>query len=201
MLDNYGTDFLEWDPASVSISLSADFGIERPSQKVLDKINAFMTLLTTDQFFKTMEGFTSIAFPLNRKPMTMAPFEILSPRELSWAVAEASLMLSDDLKPEMFSPEVARFVGVVLSEAGFLKAPEMLKFAIFPPKEDDEAPLNVAVEADMKRNANEIQEVSSFIRSELVQFFQQIEKAPLLNRNREWGSIHQSLLSKLKLNP
>jgi hypothetical protein len=51
--------------------------------------------------------------------------------EFVWGVIEVSLNDGDD-EPQLFSPDVASLVGVVLDEEGFTAPPEPVSFAIMP---------------------------------------------------------------------
>jgi hypothetical protein len=81
-----------------------------------------------------------------------------------------------------------------------MKAPDLLKFAIFPEQPNDSDPSEeVFMQANLQKNTNQIESVSNFIRAELSNYFRQLNEAPLLTRNPKWNELYTSIRSKLKL--
>lgn len=132
LFDEYGGDFLEWDPATLALEIKDDFKVEL-TQSVQDKIQSGVTLLATNAFFANFEGFTAIcnalSFDLVDSEMFMPP----TLEEVSWAIIEAQLLLGkEEFENNPFIEDIARFTGFLLSEEGIYMPPAFLKFAIYP---------------------------------------------------------------------
>jgi hypothetical protein len=98
----------------------------------MDKIQAGISLLTTDQFYTYWEPFEEMIHVFNDYE---ADFEVMrppTPEELAWGVIETHLIDQEDEagKPLafLFSPEVKAYITANLHKAGFFRSPEALQF-------------------------------------------------------------------------
>jgi len=127
-LEVNGLEALEWEPETIRLEISEDFDVVA-SQLVMDKLQAGMALLTTDQFYSYFEAFEETVHALND---TTSDFTILrppTPEEIAWAVVEAHLMDEPDQPLSVeFSNEIKQYVGQVLHDAGFYRPGEYLPF-------------------------------------------------------------------------
>jgi len=134
MTDKFGTEFVEWDPLTVNMEIKSAFGIE-PSEILQDKIQAASGLLTTNLFYLSLEAFSAICNTLN---LGVTASEIFLPADLEdslWGITEAKLLSGPEMETD-FSHNIARYVGFLLSEAGFRKPPTILAFAEYNEAEE-----------------------------------------------------------------
>lgn len=128
-LDLYGTEVMEWEFQTLRMELADDYGIEL--SEINDaKLQALIVSLTTDGFYTDFIVFSSIANALSNKPVDYGDLEPTEPEDMAWAVFEV-LSLDGTGHPK-FTPEICRYVGVCLAEAGMHKAPKSLRFANYP---------------------------------------------------------------------
>ena len=129
LADRFGTEFFEWDPLTVDMELQVEAGIQ-PSPALLDKIQAGVSLFSTNLFFVSLETFGITCNTLN---FGVTSSNIMVPADLDdvlWGVTEASILLGPEMySKDEFSHNVAKYVGMLLSQDGIIKPPRMLDFA------------------------------------------------------------------------
>lgn len=133
-IDSFGTECFEWEPDVLITEIEDDFGVHL-SQVSRDKLNAILTILTTDQFYKDPVVFWQIGNVLSGTPANFATgADELTSDEAAWAAVEAALidMPDGDLEQPAYSSQVSLMIGAILSSEGFTSAPKFLKFAILP---------------------------------------------------------------------
>jgi hypothetical protein len=130
----YGAAVLEWDPATVEAQVTEDFQATMPPL-VYDQLMALINVLATDTVYTSVLVFDHTVGALNRAGAEM--HDVPTPEEVAWAVFEITAndpdpygQGSDAAWP--FAPDIARYVGVVLQDAGLRRAPETLTFATMP---------------------------------------------------------------------
>ncbi len=126
-----GTEALEWEPDTLRLEIQDDFGVD-PSQTVMDKLQAGITLMTTDHFYTYWEPFEEIVHVLNDYQADFTVMRPPTPEEMGWAVVEAYLIdqESETGSPMsgLFTPEVKAYVAAILHKQGYYKSPETLQF-------------------------------------------------------------------------
>jgi hypothetical protein len=130
MYGTYGAEFLEWDPLTINLNIIDDFKIT-PTQELKDKIQAGVTIITTDMFYRSLETFFVIS---NLSSNEGYSTEMLIPPELdevAWACVEAKLLDSEYESME-FSGDISRYVGFLLDREGIFTPPSILRYADYP---------------------------------------------------------------------
>ncbi len=128
-LDLFGPDFLDWSPISAVADLEETTGVAIPGANV-DKLNAAVRLLTTNEFFTSLPDFLLTCNVLSNKslvPETTDP--VAEPAEVAWGVCEAMLLTPLDAREFEFSPDICKYTGMLLDNAGFARTPSVLGFA------------------------------------------------------------------------
>jgi hypothetical protein len=110
----YGDEFFEWDPATVYLEIRDTFGAE-PSSTAMDRISAAQVLMTTDAFFKRLDGFMNICNTLSSGTPAFTLFDPATTEEMAWAVVEVSLLR--ELMP--FAYPVKKYCTTVLENDGY----------------------------------------------------------------------------------
>ena len=186
LIDQYSTDFFDWDPKALYMQIMDDFHVDTPDINK-DKIGAMLVSLTTNQFFQNSDMFASICKALSSSGVDFGVFSPATPEEMSWGVTE--VLLNNPPDPERgndsFSDEVAAFVGMMLMQQGVLNPPNTLQFAIYPtnnPVEDIElmfADDPVMFEAAMKNQLIAKQEVEQNTKETLSMLKRQLSLLPI----------------------
>jgi len=125
----FSEEIYTWEPETLSLEL-ADILDIKIDEDNLDRLHAIIAAITSNSFYKDWAAFTAICSALSGEndPTEVAEMTVA---EFVWGVIEVSLNDGDD-EPQLFSPDVASLVGVVLDEEGFTAPPEPVSFAIMP---------------------------------------------------------------------
>jgi hypothetical protein len=125
----FGEEIYAWEPETLSLEL-ADILDIKIDEDNLDRLHAIIAAITSNSFYKDWAAFTAICSALSGEndPTEVAEMTIA---EFVWGVIEVSLNDGDD-EPQLFSPDIASLVGVVLDEEGFTAPPEPVSFATMP---------------------------------------------------------------------
>jgi hypothetical protein len=126
-----GEEIYSWEPETLSIELADTLDVQIDDDN-LDRLNAIISAVTSNSFYKDWAAFTTISSVLNgeNEPDEIAEMTVA---EFAWAVVEVNINDGDD-EPQIFSPDICSLVGVVLDQEGFSYAPELLSFAKMPEK-------------------------------------------------------------------
>jgi len=130
MLDHYGTEWMQWDPAVLRDEMEMEFG-QGIDEHVFEKIQTASTILGTNGFQTLLEVFVPVSILLNRDNVITDEFVPASVEDVAWGVTEASL-IDPETPTEGYAPDIAAYVGLILSLQGFLAPPPPLNFAIMP---------------------------------------------------------------------
>ncbi len=139
----YGIEVLEWDPLTIQLEVKDDLGIEMP-RRVYDKMMALIGAITTDRVYTDVEVFDETVNAVTGHSIGV-DHDIPTVEEVAWTVNELGLIDPEPVsrpKDRRFSKDIARYVRVVLDDAGMRRAPSILGFASSRtvPKEGHDAP-------------------------------------------------------------
>lgn len=189
LLDEYGPEAFDWEPAALSMQLRDDFHTKIPEVNI-DKLWAMIVAVTTNQFFVNNEIFLNTCKSLGGDEADFAMFRPVTPIELAWGVTEVLLNNPPDPKlgNTQFSDEIENMVGLLLAEQGVLVAPKVLQFAAYPtnnPAYDpetmfsDDEPMLRAVIANQKEQTDS---VDAHVKERMHALKAQLDALPLRNR-------------------
>lgn len=130
----YGTEFFDWDPVNLALQIKQDFGFE-PDVNLKDKIQAVVTLFTTDQFFASLQAYAAISNAFSHRGQELAMFTPPDADDCAWGCLEAKLLLGMDYTGK-FTADIASYVGMQLDREGVSVSPTILQFAKPPEKPD-----------------------------------------------------------------
>ena len=129
-LDRFGTEALEWDPATIALEVEDEFDVDLP-QLSLDRLIVAIQILTTDRFFKRLPDFIAFCNVLDGDPFQPDTFDPADAEEVSWGITEALLISPpEDDDPEPLTDEIRAYIGAVLDSEGILNAPDILRVAL-----------------------------------------------------------------------
>jgi hypothetical protein len=182
LLDKYGMEVMEWDPVTLSLEIKSGFGFE-PSHDLLDRINAASVLYTSNLFQLSLETFNAVCNSLNFGSVTSETFLPADLDDVLWGVTEARILLGDTFEETPFSHNIARYVGMLLSEDGIHEAPSVLAFAEYPEEqsmtdeglEDDPEAFEMYWQDQKAENEN----LERLNNVKIFALFRQVEELPL----------------------
>jgi len=141
----YGSDCFAWEPEILRNELDDDFGIEL-SDLQSDKIQAGITVLTTNMYETNIRTFEVCTRLFNGSPQDFEDFEPLEAEELVAGLTEVLLLKMEELE---FSAEVNAYAGRVFYDYGFCSTPKLFPTALLPegkPKVCDDLEKNEALQ-------------------------------------------------------
>jgi hypothetical protein len=129
LLKQYDTEFMDWEPETLFSQIHDDFKVTVPDIN-RDKILGMITALQTDAFYTNPLVFSNVCRALDNEEADFEELLPISPEAMAWGVAE---IISSDVPTEQlqleFSPDVAKFAGIMLAEHGVYVPPKVLGFA------------------------------------------------------------------------
>lgn len=129
-LDHFGTEALEWDPATISMEIEEEFGVDL-QQSILDKLMVAINIFTSDRFYRSLPDFIVFCNVLSGDTYRPDMFDPADSVEIAWGITEGLLISPpEDDQPEPFSDEIRAYIGAVLDSEGIINAPDILKIAL-----------------------------------------------------------------------
>lgn len=126
----YGVEALEWDPLTLQLEIKNDLGVEM-SRKVFDKMMGLIAALTTDSVYKDVAVFDETISALVGDGVGVER-GVPTVYDTAWAVTELQMNDPDPVSRDPRNPwsrNIAKYVRVILDDAGFNIAPKALNFA------------------------------------------------------------------------
>jgi hypothetical protein len=193
LLDEFGTEMLDWEPETLRLEIKNEWKVT-PPQVNFDKIWALVTVLTTNSFYDSFEGFTHICNALSN---TEASFDVYDPAdvtEMAWAIAECTLLDPPDPtgkdKSYQFNTEIIAYMQARLNTESFSKPPLIL--AKHLPENDGSAKIDSALADDgIDYNAywdsqqRKRMAVDRWVGSRMLNLIQTLVGLPLQNADKE----------------
>jgi hypothetical protein len=129
-LDRFGVEALDWDPATISIEIEEEFGVDLP-QATLDKLIVAINILTSDRFYRSLPDFIIFCNVLSGDTYRPDMFDPADSVEIAWGITEGLLIAPpEEQEQEPFNEEIRAYIGAVLDAEGIINAPDILKIAL-----------------------------------------------------------------------
>jgi hypothetical protein len=138
----YGSECYSWEPTVLKAELQIDLDCEI-SDLQSDKIQAGITLLSTDLYETNIKVFETINYLFNNQHDELDELSPLEAEELICGLTEAYVIRAEELH---FSPEVRVYAGQIFYDYGMHKAPKIFPMAIMKESEGDDSSKNDALE-------------------------------------------------------
>jgi hypothetical protein len=138
----YGEECYEWEPEVLKLELEEDFDCKL-SDLQSDKIQAGITILTTEQYETALNVFETLNYLLCNQPDDFDTFNPLEAEELIAGLTEAYLIRTERLE---FSPEIRVYAGKIFYDYGMHKPPTLFPEAIMQETEGDDEEKNAALQ-------------------------------------------------------
>ena len=193
--DEYGDEFMEWDPATIEIELRA-LGVKEMPEHLANKINAGTALFTSNLFFVSLETFIATTLVLNNIPVTTESMLLPDIDDILWAATEVRLLLGKDYPENEYGHDIARLTGKLLADDGIYTPPQLLEFAEYPENEianmesygkgleGTPAAIDAQVQFDqMRENASNLELQAN---KKLQELLSQLLELPLATKNDEF---------------
>lgn len=181
LFEEYGAEWIEWDPTATTVQIESDFSISLP-QKTADRIHAAASLLGTNLFHKSLEVFGTTCNAFSFVPVFGSSFIPPDLTSCVWGCAEAQLLLGrQEFEEEGFDPRIKQYVGIVMVREGLYRKPSMLRFAELPekPYNDPAGFENLDVQAAFEDRQHSLsREMDSLAALHLTQLVEQLRLLP-----------------------
>jgi hypothetical protein len=200
LIDEFGTDAMTWEPETIRLEINDKYGVQIP-QVNMDKLMGLVVALTTDLFYQSVESFTHIANSLSGSQADFNLWDPVEADEAAWAITEVYI---NDPPPsrtpltDLYSPDVRRYLGVILDEEGIITPPDILEIAIMSPqvKAEDEtfADDPGLYEGFYRLSQRKAEELATFVKARIKKLIDEVSSLPLQHRDsQQWSSfLHRS---------
>lgn len=129
-LDQFGTEALQWDPATIVMEIEEDFDVDLP-QVAIDKLMVAINILTSDAFYNSLPDFITFCNVLSGDTYRPDMFDPADSAEVAWGMTEGLLIAPPEEDGEgPFSEEIRAYIGAVLDSEGIINAPDILQIAL-----------------------------------------------------------------------
>lgn len=129
-LDRFGTEALDWDPATITLEIEEEFNVDLP-QLSLDRLLVAIQILTTDRFFKSLPDFIDFCNVLSGATYRPDMWDPADAEEVAWGITEALLISPpDEEDKEPLTDEIRAYIGAVLDSEGIINPPDILRVAL-----------------------------------------------------------------------
>lgn len=112
--EQYGDEWLYWDPTTIFMELRDDFDCE-PSTETMDRIAAIQVVMTGGSFFQKLDAFLNICNTFASGTPAFSIFDPVTVPEAAWTLAEVSFMR--EFLP--FSNSIQVYIETTLNADGY----------------------------------------------------------------------------------
>ncbi len=198
LLDEFGTEMLDWEPETLRQEVRQTWNTTVPTRN-WDKIWALATVLTTDNFYSSLDGFIHICNALSSHGADFQRFDPATIQEICWALAEVQ-MLNPPEKDDVFNDEIRAYMKARLDEEGFLKAPQLMRPYV-PDQAEESVEDTLAMDGIdyngfWDKQQRDRLEIDEYVRRRLFTLVQGIAALPLRNSDRKAVQDLQQRVSK-----
>lgn len=119
----FGLQVLDWDPLIVKQSFQDYFQVKL-SQRAFNKLQAGLTMLGTDAFQATIQGFLMCTAACANKPITQGQIPFVSLKDACWAFYLYQQMLGQKLQD--VAPQIDVYIQQLMRLEGITKLPQFM---------------------------------------------------------------------------
>lgn len=128
VIKTFGTECFEWEPPILRNEIDDEFDMELTDLQS-DKIQAGITILTTNMYENDIRTFEVCSRLFNSSLQDFEDFEPLEAEELMSAMTEIFMLKMENLD---FGADVNAYAGEVFFNYGFCNPPKLFPSAIMP---------------------------------------------------------------------
>ena len=137
----YGSECYSWDPAVLRAELQEDLECTVTDLQS-DKIQAGITLLTTDMYETNVKVFETLNHLINHQHDELDELNPLEAEEIICGLTEAYMIKLEDLE---FTPEIRVYVGQIFYDYGMHKPPTLFPKALMHESDGNDGSKNEAL--------------------------------------------------------
>lgn len=193
-VDSWGLECIEWEPETFSSAVRDTFDTELDGLNY-DKLNAAISLLSTNLYHRNPQAFCAVNKALSFKSIQPNEFNVCSLDDVLWGTTEAQLIEGqEEFIEQGFTQDISRYVGQLLEAEGVTNPPSNVKFAKI-----DESYLDANRNAEfedpmvwkmtMQREEEATEEMNKFMGVNLRRLFLQLQQLPLSGRDELTAQI------------
>jgi hypothetical protein len=169
-LKKFGEEALEWDPYIVREAFETAFEVPKMPQRLFDKLNCGLTLIGTNAYTSTLEGFLSATACMNNLVLDADSEPFVDLTQCAWGVWEYMNLNGDVNKEgrptEAFTPEISRYIQAAGDLNGITKFPIWLDFAEKPKEEIPDLSNDVTLfETYMARQHDYVADLTAYVKN------------------------------------
>jgi hypothetical protein len=177
-IDAYGTEALQWDPATILLEIQDDFDVELPPANQ-DRLLTAINLVVTDAFYKSLPDFVNFCNILNGDCFDPKTWEPADAQDIAWGITEALLIEPPD-EDDPFVPDITSYIGTVLDQEGIIQPPDVLRIAVREQDlaakvRDDFADDPEMFDAVYKFEQSKREQINQYVRDNLAELSQQLD--------------------------
>lgn len=134
-LKAFGLESLDWEPEILRDAFQEQFELRKMSQKLFDKLNCGYTLVGTNAFPASIEGFLSSTAIMNNQPFEEDEIPYCSLENCAWSVWEYMNLIGETKNgapTEEFAPDIIAYIQETGKINGVTEFPTYLAFANRP---------------------------------------------------------------------
>lgn len=180
-LRKFGEQALEWDPYTVRDAFEGGFHFEKMPQRMFDKLNCGLTLIGTDLYTSSIEGFLTGNACMNNKVFdgSVAAFSTLE--DCAWGIWEYVNLNGDvdetSRPTEQFCPDIVKYIQEAGNLNGVIRFPVWMEFAQKPDDEMPDLTDDVDVfEQYMARQQDYMDDLTGYVTTRQAQLTAELEK-------------------------
>lgn len=174
--NQYGDEVYEWDPITVALEVSDDFGAEMSSESI-SRFSAMQLIMVNNAFFQRLDAFMGVCNTLGTGDPFFNVFDPVTVEEAAWAITECAL--NREMLP--FSYTIKKFLKIILAEEGYGTDYPDIFDAVFEADTPQEAKAireQIRESDDNPNTAN----INAYIDDELTDMVHQFNKIPSIAR-------------------
>jgi hypothetical protein len=182
--DEYGLEAFSgseaWHPTTLRMEVLESFGVEMPPING-DKLAAAIDIVTSDNFFRRLTVFNTYCNVLSGTPPDFTSFDPADIYEVAWGLTEALLLSPAEEDEEPFADEIRHYIGRLVSDAGLLEPPDILRLGIIEPRYDTMPDDPDGFADAFKMQAEDSEEVTVWLRERVTLLADQLGSLVLDN--------------------
>jgi hypothetical protein len=188
MLDTYGSEFIQWAPATILLETEQDFNFKWNTGQ-FDRLMAGVAVLTTDSFYNSLPDFIELCNILSGSPATPDSFDPADASECAWGITEA-MLLAPPSSDAPFSEEICAYIGKVVDMEGIIVPPDVLKIGLSDEDKKVKVHNDYSDDPDMFTAIWEVEsgktdDINAFVFARLQALLQQLTALRLVNGSTE----------------
>lgn len=167
MLSVFGLQVLQWDPLIVRDSFQDYFKVKL-TERAFNKLQAGLTMIGTDAFQSTIQGFLMCTAACANKPITQGQIPYVTLKDACWAFYLYQQLLGQNIQD--VAPDIDIYIQQLLRLQGITKLPDFLSFIQLNPKVLQKAQLQLASDVTLftaynTRQQNTVQQLIYHVNS------------------------------------